>query len=304
MAERLPAHVKFGTSSWSFPGWSGIVFPKKTPKASLSRDGLGLYVKHPLMGTVGIDRGYYAAIPEEDLRHYAQQLPEGFPTVAKVPGSLTTPVHLGHGAAPRGTPNPSFLDAQEFTDAVAGPFASAFRQHTGALLLEFPPLPRSHKLSPIDFAQRLDRFLTDVPSDLPYCVELRDPALLTEDYANVLRSHGAAHVFNYWTAMPMPAEQLALAPMDSAPFIVLRLMLRPGTQFAKRKSDFAPFDRIVDPNPDLRQQVVDLVELARSLKRVAFVLVNNKAEGSAHLTIEQLARLVADAASLDADRTQ
>ncbi|MFW5740776.1 MAG: DUF72 domain-containing protein, partial [Myxococcota bacterium] len=290
LAEGLPAFIKPGTSSWSFPGWNGIVYPRQLTKSALSREGLPHYVKHPLLRSVGIDRGYYAPIPQEDLRHYASQLPARFPAVAKVPGSFTTPIHLGHGAEPRGTPNPSFLDATAFTSVVARPFLSAFADHTAALLLEFPPVPRAHRLSPDEFADRLDGFFRAIPSELPYCVEVRDRDLLTPAYAQVLSHHGVAHTFNYWTAMPLPAQQATVAPLDSAPFVVIRLMLRPGTRYEKRRADFAPFDRIVAPDPDMRASVIELLELVQSLDRVALVLVNNKAEGSAPLTIEELAR--------------
>lgn len=292
IADRLPASVRFGTSSWSFPGWAGIVYPAGLPKTKLAREGLPHYVRHPLLRTVGIDRGYYAPIPEEDLRHYASQLPHGFPTVAKVPEAFTTPVHLGHGSAPRGTPNPSYLDAETFNQTVVRPFSSAFADHTAALLLEFPPLPRAHRRSPEAFVDELDGFLKRIASDLPYCVELRDRDLLTPAYAQVLSHHRVAHTFNYWTAMPLPADQLSVAPVDAAPFAVVRLMLRPGSRYAARKASFAPFDRLVEPDPEMRKSVVDVIEVARGLDRVVLVLVNNKAEGSAPLTIEELARLL------------
>lgn len=295
IADRLPDDVKLGTSSWSFPGWAGLVFPEGMSKTQLARDGLPLYLRHPLMRTVGIDRGYYAPIPQEDLVSYASQLPGGYPTVAKVPGTFTTPVHLGHGSAARGSPNPSFLDAALFREVVVQPFASVFRDHTAALVLEFPPVPKKHRLTPEAFADRLDTFFTEVGTELPYCVEIRDVDLLSPAYADVLSKHGVAHVFNYWTAMPMPIDQASIAPLDSASFVVMRLMLRPGTRYADRQAEFKPFDRIVDPDPDMRAQVKELVEMARALKRVVLVLVNNKAEGSAPLTIEALAREITGA---------
>jgi uncharacterized protein YecE (DUF72 family) len=195
----------------------------------------------------------------------------------------------------RGTPNEAFLDAARFTDIVAGPFEEAFAAHTGALILEFPPVPHSHRLEPNEFAEQLDAFLEAVPSSLPYCVELRDRTLLTPAYASVLARHGVSHVYNYWTAMPMPADQLSVVPLDNAPFAVVRLMLRPGTRYAQRKEAFEPFDKLVQPDHEMRDQVVDLVSLARSLNRLVFVLVNNKAEGSAPLTIEELAAQIATA---------
>ena len=38
LAARLPPGVRFGTSSWSFPGWKGLVWPRRTTTAVLSRE--------------------------------------------------------------------------------------------------------------------------------------------------------------------------------------------------------------------------------------------------------------------------
>jgi hypothetical protein len=78
------------------------------------------------------------------------------------------------------------------------------------------------------------------------------------------------------------------------PFLAVRLLLRPGTRYEDRREAFAPFDRIVEPDEDMRRQVVDLVAQAVGRRIPAFVLVNNKAEGSAPLTVRELARQVAD----------
>src|SRR5262245_693991 len=55
-AERLPPGVRIGTSSWSFPGWSGIVYDGHPSQARLARGGLRAYARHPLLRTVGLDR--------------------------------------------------------------------------------------------------------------------------------------------------------------------------------------------------------------------------------------------------------
>src|SRR5829696_2869805 len=78
VADALPAGVFFGTSSWSFPGWAGIVYSKSRSTTELAREGLAEYARHPLLTTVGIDRSYYAPIPVADLQEYAAQLPPGF----------------------------------------------------------------------------------------------------------------------------------------------------------------------------------------------------------------------------------
>ena len=55
----------------------------------------------------------------------------------------------------------------------------------------------------------------------------------------------------------------------------------------------APFDRLVAPDAEMRDEIVALT--TRALKRgmTVYVLVNNKAEGSSPLTIEAIAERVA-----------
>lgn len=293
LAARLPASVRFGTSSWSFPGWAGTVYAQRRSEARLAHDGLAEYARHPLLRTVGIDRGYYAPISRADLQRYASQLPEGFPCCIKAPERVTTPVHLGHHGTPAGTPNPDFLSVERFMDFMGRDAEAVFRTHVGAFLFEFPPTPRAHRLAANVFVRRLDAFLGALPRTMPYAVELRERACLTPAYREVLAAHGVAHTYNYWTAMPHPADQLATVPIDNAPFVLVRLLLRPGTRYDARKRAFAPFDRVREVDDVMRRGVVQLVNLATATGRPVFVLVNNKAEGSAPGTIQALATMLA-----------
>lgn len=286
IAARLPQGVFFGTSTWSFPGWAGIVYSRRATTAELAREGLREYARHPLLRTVGIDRGYYGPIPARDLERYAQQLPPGFPCCAKAPEAITAAVRSGGGA------NPDFLRAERFVEEMVGPFLDVFRRHTGPFVIQLPPAPRTAAPDPAAFAERLDRFLAALPRGARYAVELRDPPLLSPEYRAVLAARGAAHVYNYATAMPMPAEQADRVPVQTAPFAMIRLLMRPGTRYEERREEFLPFDRIVDPSPEMRAQVVGLVRAAVRLGRETFVLVNNKAEGCSPATIRALAELL------------
>ena len=300
-ARLIPPSVRFGTSSWAFPGWAGLVYSRSGPQGVLAREGLREYARHPLLRTVGIDRTYYAPIPLDDLRRYSDQLPDGFPCCAKAPAGVTSPVALGPRAGSRAGWNADFLNADRFVDELLGPFALAFRGHCGPFVIEIAPLPRGLELAPRDFAERLDRFLEQLPREFEYAVELRDPRLLTPEYGRVLSAHAVAHTFNYWSAMPMPGDQAALVPGDSAAFTVVRLLLRPGTWYEERRDAFRPFNRITEPDERLREEVAALVSRALPHRRV-YVLVNNKAEGSAPLTIRALAERVAS--TLGASRQQ
>ena len=40
IAVRIPPNVRFGTSSWSFPGWAGLVYSRRATASELAREGL------------------------------------------------------------------------------------------------------------------------------------------------------------------------------------------------------------------------------------------------------------------------
>ncbi|WP_204320593.1 hypothetical protein, partial [Klebsiella pneumoniae] len=58
--------LRIGTSSWSYPGWDGLVYAGEYSDSMLARKGLAAYAQHPLLRTVSIDRGFYAPIPLAD----------------------------------------------------------------------------------------------------------------------------------------------------------------------------------------------------------------------------------------------
>lgn len=292
VASALPETLYFGTSSWSFPGWAGLVYPAGLTAAALGREGLRHYARHPLLRTVGVDRTYYAPIAIDDLRAYADQLPAEFRCCFKAPASVTSRIVPSFGARGPATPNPDFLSVDRLIADLLEPLYVAFHPHTGPIVLEFPPRARGES-SVAAFLDGLDRFLGALPREFAYAVEVRDTALLTPAYAALLARHGVPHTFNYWSAMPPLLTQAAVVSPDAAPFTVVRLLLRPGTWYEDQRDRFTPFDRLVAPDLAMRDEVVALTTRALSRGHKVYVLVNNKAEGSSPLTIEAIAERVA-----------
>ena len=109
---RIPPLVRFGTSTWNYPGWRGLVYHRDYgPKGAAARM-LEEYASFPLFGTVGIDSSFYGPPTEAVLRSYAEHLPPGFPCVSKVWSQLT--VHTftkAQDQARAGKVNPDFLNA-------------------------------------------------------------------------------------------------------------------------------------------------------------------------------------------------
>jgi uncharacterized protein YecE (DUF72 family) len=290
LAAALPEHVHLGTSSWTFEGWKGLVYQRTyANQRSFVRDSLREYAQYPLFKTVGVDRAHYAPLGVDDWRAYAQQLPPRFRCVIKIWDELSLlvfPDHDRYGAR-RGMRNPTFLDASLFRDAVAAPLREGFRDHVGALVLEIAPLRAPPQAR--DFEDRLARFLSQAPSDLPLAVELRNRALLTPRYLAILKHFGASHVLNFWTGMPSLREQLALPGILSGPRAIARLSLPPFSVYAQRKRELEPFDRLQDPQPELRDDVAELAYRAGELGQALFITVGNKVEGSAPRTVAALA---------------
>ena len=292
LAAQLPQGLHFGTSSWSFPGWAGIVYSARRTESELAREGLREYAAHPLLTTVGIDRSYYAPIPLDDFRRYADQLPDGFRCCIKAPSTFTS-----YALGATGTPvlNQDFLSHWRLIDDLLEPCEIAFKSHTGPIVIECPPVPRGVRLDPAEFAGRLDECLTELPHDYTYAIELRDRALLTREYAAVIARHGATHTYNYWSAMPLPGAQAVTVVPErlSCDAVVIRLLLRPGTRYADQREAFRPFDRLVEPDDLMRADTVALTRQALAAGKKVYLLVNNKAEGSSPLTVAALARHLA-----------
>lgn len=301
LAAKAPPDILFGTSSWTFAGWKDIVYGGHVTTQSLLENEAGLraYASHPLLRTVGVDRSYYNPLTANDLRAYKAALPANFPCVVKLWSELVTLV-------PRNTTerNPRFLDAEIARETIA-PLETEFREHVGALLIPFPPLNLA-MLRPDQFATRLDAFLSTVATPLPVAVEVRNRELVTPRYLDVLRAHKAAHVPVFWTGMPTLREQRRTLgggdgrALFTSNFAVMRLMLPPFTRYAEKKAEYAPFNRIAEAQPEMRQDTRELLQLARAagVQRV-LVLVNNKAEGSAPLTIRALVKSLVDGATLE-----
>jgi uncharacterized protein YecE (DUF72 family) len=293
LRSRIPATIRFGTSTWNYPGWQGLVYHQDYgPKGAAARM-LKEYAAFPLFGTVGIDSSYYGPPTEAVLTSYAENLPPGFPCISKVWGQLTIHTFTKAQDPDRaGKRNADFLNPELFVDEIYQPYRRYFARNTGPFVFEFQTIAKFTGLDAESFAGRLDQFFSALPRDAEYAVEIRNEEFLTPMYFAVLREHGVAHVFNSWTRMPPIGHQLDLPNSLTGPFILARALLRPGRTYNEAVDAFAPYDRIREPNPKLRRDLVRLVETAVKTKIPAYLLVNNRAEGSAPLTIAAVAELL------------
>ena len=293
LGRRLPPEVRLGTSSWSFPGWGrGLVYDREPTAPTLARTGLPAYAAHPLFRTVGLDRTFYAPMPSAAFAALAAQVPPAFRFLVKALETSTLavfPRHARYGAQ-AGKPNPRFLDPRAVSAECLQPAIDGLGAALGPVVFQLPPQPPAALGGPARFAMRLRAFLRELPPGPAYAVELRNRELLGPDVARALADSGAVPCLTVHPAVPPLEPQAdALAAAHDGPLVV-RWMLGAGQEYEAARARYAPFDRLVDPDPASRGAIVRLVRGALARGRRAFVVVNNKAEGSAPASIVELAR--------------
>lgn len=306
IAAALPPNVHLGTSTWSFPGWNGIVYGDEYSNSKLSRDGLTAYGAHPVLRTVSIDRSFYAPLPVTDYLRYAQQVPDHFRFIVKAPALVTDATVRGERGEPVSA-NPCFLNAQLATDEFVRPCLDGLGAKAGALVFQFSPLPDEMLADPAAFIERLATFLGALPQ-LPkepggpcYAVEIRDGCLLTPRFIRTLKAAGVRYCVGVHAKMPDPLRQAAaLALLDAdgegpAGPLIVRWSLHGGFRYEQAKAKYEPFDKLVDEDPATRQALAELAARYAIAGQPVLIAVNNKAEGSAPLTCIELARLIAEA---------
>ncbi len=143
-------------------------------------------------------------------------------------------------------------------------------------------------MSSEEFCSRLDSFFAELAKDFRYAVEIRNAGLLGSDYRKILENHGVAHVYNHWSYMPSLADQHQRMERFTAPFTVLRLLTPLEMSYEAAKKRAEPYTKIVEELPEMRRETVELAKKAVGEKRTAYVLVNNRSEGNAPLTIQAI----------------
>jgi uncharacterized protein YecE (DUF72 family) len=289
---RLPPGLRLGTASWTFPGWAGHVFAQRAGEQLLARAGLGAYARHPLLGTVCVDRTFFAPLATEEFRRYARMVPADFRFVVKAHAALTTPIDRQARNVAVTPDVDRFLDVRYAIERIVTPVADGLGERLGALLFQFPPLGLPYAREPQLFVAALGAFLEALPRGPQYAVEIRNRELLGPEYTDALARSGVTHCFNVHPRMPSVLEQAQLLGESAwlSGAVVIRWMLNPGQDYEAARERYFPFDRIVDPDAGNRAAVAELVERILGRGNEVLVIANNKAEGCAPLTLFGLVR--------------
>ncbi len=264
----------------------------------LARHGLAAYARHPLLRTVSLDRTFYAPLSSGEFARYAAQVPAGFRFVVKAPAAITDPVVRKAGSGEAARDNPTFLDAAAAAAAFVRPALEGLGAKAGPLVLQFPPLGRRLVADVPRLTAQIAAFVAVLPRGPLYAVEIRDPELVSAAFAAALADAGAVPCLAVHARMPPVAEQAAVFragdAADGMPLVV-RWNLHAGRGYEEAKSNYFPFDRLVEEDLPSRMALARLARHAAAAQRDVFITINNKAEGSAPRSVEALAAAICEA---------
>jgi len=294
VAALAPEGVFIGTSSWKYPGWRGMLYDEsryvyrgKFAETRFERDCLAEYAE--VFKTVCVDAAYYKFPDDKYLGGLVAQVPPDFQFALKVTDHITIKhfTNLPRFGARAGKPDEHFLDAAVFTQAFLRP-CEPFRSQIGLIIFEFSRFYPSDYKHGRDFVADLDRFLTAIPDDWPYAIEIRNQTWLKSDYFECLALHGVAHLYNSWEAMPSVNEQITIPGSQTNPDLTAaRFLLKPGRKYEDAVKAFAPYDRTRETNYEARAAGRKLIARGRGTAgtKRTFIYVNNRLEGNALETI-------------------
>ena len=288
--------IYVGTSSWKYPGWCGqlydegrYVFRGKFSESRFNRICLEEYAQ--VFKTVSLDAAYYTFPTENYLGGLVDQVPAEFQFALKVTDEITVKhfSNLPRFGPRAGKPNINFLNAELFQSSFLRP-CLPFKESIGIIMFEFSRFyPRDFERGR-DFVQALDEFFSRLPSGWPFGIEIRNRNLLHEDYFEMLKRHQITHVYNNWDAMPAVQEQIELpASQTQENLVAARFLLKPGRKYKDAVELFSPYRENREPNESARKAAARLIRQAIDKKRgKTFILVNNRLEGNALVTIQEM----------------
>jgi uncharacterized protein YecE (DUF72 family) len=237
-----------GTQGWAYKSWVGVFYPEGTR----ADDYLAEYAKH--FRAIEIDSTYYAIPRARSVEQWRDATPAHFRFAAKFPQSITHEKML--------------TDAERETEQFLATMA-LLGEKLGPLVLQFP-----YTFAPTQH-DTLARYLTALPPQFRYAVEVRQRGWLNDAFFDLLQHHRVAYVMSDYGAMPR-------VPRVTTDFAYIRLL--------GRRQDFKDeqFDRVrLNREADLARWS-DLIFDLNEKGVAVWAFVNNRYQGHSPATVRAL----------------
>ena len=164
MGTNMRFAIHIGTSGWQYGHWKGVFYPETLRQ----KDWLEYYARH--FDCVEVNSSFYGMPTTETIAAWCERVPAKFIFSLKAPRRIT---HFKKLKNCEGELHEFFHRLQAFGD------------HLGPVLFQLPPRWRCN-------LHRLERFVTELPSDNRVAFEFRDPSWHNDDVYALLESRSIA----------------------------------------------------------------------------------------------------------------
>lgn len=277
--------LRFGTCSWKYDSWKGIIYPDKEKFNYLQE-----YAKH--FNTVEIDQWFWSlfepkkvVLPDERIvKEYRDSVPDDFMFTIKVPNAITLTHFYNKNKTEELKPNPFFLSTDVFEKFLET--LKSIEKNIGVIMFQFE-YHNKQKLSGLpEFIDRVESFVESLDKKFAYGIEIRNPNFLNKNYFNFLERNNLAMVFLQGYFMP-PVWQLFNEHKENLTSTIVFRLHGPDRSGIEKKTG-RNWNQIVEPKNDELKKVAEMINYLKAKKVDLYVNVNNHFEGSAPLTIRKL----------------
>ena len=171
----MTSQVFLGTQGWSYKSWVGNFYPPGTAANVYLKE----YAQH--FSAIEIDSTYYGTPRATTVQQWREVTPEHFRFTAKFPQIITHEKILQDVAH----------ETLQFLDTM-----SLLGDKLGPLLIQFP-----YTFKP-EQRDTLAKFLTALPTNFRYAVEVRHRGWLTDEFFALLTQHRVALALADYAYMP------------------------------------------------------------------------------------------------------
>lgn len=245
-------NYRIGCSGWSYKGWVGTFYPK----GSRPSDYLKLYSR--AFDAVEIDSTFYAIPGPETVQKWRVDTPDDFLFTSKVPKIISHERKLSNA------------------DLQMGYFLDSIR-HLGnklaMVLIQFP-----HLFVYDTGAEKLEKFLKSLPSDLKFAIEFRHDSWFNSHTCSLLKDMNVTLV---WSEVPMTLSTTTTTSSSA----YVRLV---GDRTIKEK-DFGSVQR---DRKDVIEKWAGELQKKRDVIDHTFVFSNNHFQGFSPATVNEFRQAI------------
>jgi uncharacterized protein YecE (DUF72 family) len=279
--------LRFGTCSWKYDSWKGIIYSDTNSKNYLKE-----YSEK--FDTVEIDQWFWSLFPpskvvlpqKKVVEEYRKSVPADFLFTIKVPNSITLTHFYKNSKDDQLIPNPYFFSVELFNEFLNS--IEPIRNQVGCLIFQFEYLNKQKMNSLSEFQLKFSEFYKNInKNELTIGIEIRNPNYLNANYFSFLTDLNLAPVFLEGYYMPPISETyFKFNKYVNNNNFVIRLHGPDRKGIEKIAND--NWNQIYIKRDEEIKLIVEMIKDLQSKEVDLFVNVNNHFEGSAPLTILRL----------------